>query len=176
MFRLVIFLVVTLLTSTAWSCPTLALGQHFQAQASLSFSFTGPEGYVLRVSEVPDTLVSAQLQPEGASSMDNATGRVRAPTLNMTLALRAIPADQLENFQRMDQNKIDKGAAYVELPDGLRAVREDISPYDIRHYLFPVIDGSARELEVVLMVPQSIRECVESYEDDARAIIRSLQF
>ena len=64
----------------------------------------------------------------------------------------------------------------VALPSGGSAYREDLVEGDIRHVLYPEIDGDIREMEVVLQVPGQYRDCMAEYEQAAREVLASLSF
>jgi hypothetical protein len=158
-------------TSVFAECPSLDINTVYSVDASVSFEFKGPEGYELQVGEVPETLLTVNARPEGTTAMDIATGKVRAPTLRFGLALQPISPENMEIRLRTVQ-----GTPFIELPDGSKAYREDIARLDIRYDLYPEINGQPRQLEVILMVPPQIEECVDEYEDAARQLVESLSF
>jgi len=153
------------------ACPSLDISTTYSVDESVSFQFTGPEGYELQVSGVPDTLLMVNARPEGTTSMDMATGKVQAPTIRMGLALRPITPEDMEIHLRTAE-----GTPFIERPDGTKAYREDIARLDIRYYMYPEINEQPRELEVVLMVPPQIEECVDEYEGAARQLVESISF
>ncbi|MBK1621263.1 hypothetical protein CKO42_23165 [Lamprobacter modestohalophilus] len=171
MLRLTVTFLLALVATPTLACPVLEIDQTYEINESVSFQFKGPDGYELQVGEVPETLLTVNARPEGTSSMDIMTGKVSAPTIRMGLGLRPISPENMESYL-----KTAEGTPFIELADGSKAYREDISRLDIRHYLYPEIDGQPRELEVILMVPPTIADCLDEYEDVAREIVQSLSF
>jgi hypothetical protein len=158
-------------SASAFACPTVEIGKTFEVDQSVAFRFQGPRGYEMQASEMGGALVSVNLRPEGTTSMDIATGKVTAPTIRMGLALRPIPPEEMQQHLATAEGK-----PFIELAAGLKAFREDIARLDIRHYLYPEIDGHPRELEVIVMVPPGSEQCLEDYEPMAHEILRSLEF
>jgi len=171
MFRIVIAGLLLIGSAPAFPCPAFQVDKTFEVDRGVAFSFKAADGYEAHVMELPDTLLRITLRPEGVSAMDMATGKVSAPTLLISVVLRPISEEDLALVP-----DITADTPFIELPGGVKAYREDIADGDIRHFLYPEIDGDAREIEVMLQVPQDHRGCMADYEEAAREVVASLSF
>lgn len=166
--RNVIFCSLLSLSAPALACPELDISKTFTIEESKTFSFQGPSGYEAKIMEVPNVMIRVSLFPEGATPMDVAMGRVSEPPVLVNLALRPVPASDLEVALRISADKPS-----VDLPGGGKAFRDDMTERDVRHYAYPDIGGNHHELDVQI---QTSPECRAGYADAARQIVRSFQF